>query len=79
MNTQQSTEVIQTAYLYLSVKQFCERHPSFKIGGLRHQIFHEKSNKLKESGAIVRSGRKVLIKESAYFAWLEAQQNQGVK
>jgi hypothetical protein len=74
MNTQtQQTEALQTAYLYLTVKQFCERHTAFTLGGMRHQIFHETTNGLKEAGAIIRSGRKVLIKESAYFAWLENQ------
>ncbi len=78
MTTQQN-EVIQTAWLYSTVNQFVERHKAFTLGGMRQQIFYEDTNGLKEAGAIVRNGRKVLIKESAYFAWLEAQQNQGVK
>jgi hypothetical protein len=40
---------------------------------MRAQIFNEDKNGLREAGAILRSGRKVLIKESAYFAWLENQ------
>ncbi|MEY3787811.1 MAG: hypothetical protein RLZ75_2018 [Pseudomonadota bacterium] len=73
----QQAEDIQTAYLYLTVKQFCEHHPAFTLGGMRHQIFHADTNGLKESGAIIRNGRKVLIKISAYFAWLESK-NGGV-
>lgn len=75
MNTQpqQQNEAVQTAYLYLTVKQFCERNPAFTLGGMRHQIFHEESNGLKKSGAIVRNGRKVLINESKYFQWLESK------
>jgi len=60
--------------IYSTVKQFVNKHPAFTEGGIRFQIFHAKSNGLKESGAIVRMGRKVLINEEKYFAWLEAQQ-----
>jgi len=60
-------------WIFSTVKQFCQRHPAFTIGGLRHQIFHEKSNGLAKSGAIVRIGRKVLINESKYWGWLESQ------
>jgi hypothetical protein len=74
MNTQtQQTEALQTAWIYLTVNQFVSRHPAFTLGGMRAQIFNEDKNGLREAGAILRSGRKVLIKESAYFAWLENQ------
>jgi hypothetical protein len=73
MNTQQTTEAMQAAWIYSTVQQFVERHPAFTLGGMRAQIFNEDTNGLKESGAIVRNGRRVLIKESAYFAWLENQ------
>lgn len=58
-------------YIYSTVRQFCERHPAFTLGGIRHNIFHEKTNGLAESGAIVRNGRRILINESKFFAWLE--------
>lgn len=61
----------QAVYSYLTVNQFCEKHPAFKVGGLRFQIFNEDKNGLKKSGAIIRNGRKVLINEFKYFAWLE--------
>lgn len=51
----------------LTVKQFCEKHPAFPEGGVRHQIFHEEENGLAEAGAIIRVGRKVLINEEKYF------------
>lgn len=54
-----------------TVKQFCSRHPAFTEGGLRWEIFHENTNGLKESGAILRNGRKVLIHEERYFANLD--------
>jgi len=78
MNAQnnQTAERQVTAYCYLTVNQLCDKHKAFKIGGVRSQIFNEEENGLKESGAIVRSGRKILINESKWFAWLEAG-NQG--
>lgn len=57
--------------VYSTVKQFSERHPAFPEGGIRHRIFYEKENGLKESGAIVRNGRRVLINEIKFFDWLE--------
>ena len=63
---------------YLMVKQFTEKHPAFKVGGLRDLIFYERKNGLAQSGAIVRLGGKVLIDEAKFFAWIEAQ-NQGGK
>ena len=58
----------------LTVKQFVNKDQAFTEGGIRFQIFNEKTNGLKESGAIVRMGRKVLINEEKYFQWLESQQ-----
>lgn len=63
----------QATTAYFTVKQFVEKHKAFAIGGLRSQIFLESSNGLKKSGAIVRNGRRVLINEARYFAWLEEQ------
>jgi len=54
-----------------TVKQFCQRHPAFPEGGLRHRIFYADTNGLKESGAIVRNGRRVLIDEEVFFDWLK--------
>lgn len=62
-----------TTLIYLTVTQFVEKHPAFTNGGLRALIFNEKSNRLAESGAIVRIGRKVLIDEAKFFAWIESQ------
>lgn len=57
----------------LTVRQMSEKHRAFTEGGLRWQIFHEQTNGLAESGAILRCGRKVLIDEDRYFAWLDRQ------
>ena len=62
-----------TAIIYLTVTQLCEKHPAFKPGGIRALIFNEETNGLKASGAIVRVGRKVLIDEAKFFAWVSSQ------
>lgn len=74
--TQQQTEAVQAAIIYSTVNQFTATHKAFTKGGLRALIFNENTNGLAKAGAIVRIGRKVLICESKFFAWVESQ-NQG--
>jgi hypothetical protein len=58
----------------LAVKPFQTKHSdAFTTGGLRALIFNEENNGLKESGAILRIGRKVLINEDKFFGWVESQ------
>ncbi|MCF8007938.1 MAG: hypothetical protein K9K84_11070 [Methylovulum sp.] len=57
-----------------TVKQFSEKYPAFPVGGLRQRIFNEATNGLKQYGAIVRNGRRVLINEEKFFIWLENNQ-----
>jgi hypothetical protein len=73
MNTTQSIEAIPSEWLYFTIPQFIKKHPAFTAGGLRSLIFNEHSNGLAKSGAIVRIGRKILIRESKFFAWVETQ------
>ncbi|MFI3216281.1 MAG: hypothetical protein QX192_05725 [Methylococcales bacterium] len=61
-----------TTRIYLTVNQFIQTHTAFKAGGVRGLIFNESKNGLKQAGAVVRIGRKVLIDESKFFAWIEA-------
>ena len=56
-----------------TVKQFVKENPAFTAGGIRLQIFNENSNGLKEAGAIIRIGRKVLIDADRYFDWVYNQ------
>lgn len=68
---------------YLNVRQFSERHPVFTEAALRNLIFKADSRKssiglirgngLIEFGAIIRLGKKVLIKEQKFFDWLDEQ------
>lgn len=59
-----------------TVNQFPTKYTAFTRGGLRSLIFNEHQNGLAKSGAIVRIGRKVLIDDVKFFAWVESQ-NQG--
>ena len=55
-----------------TVKQFSARNPAFSEGSLRWLLFNARQNKLE--AAVVRVGRRVLIDEDRFFAWLEGQQ-----
>ena len=66
--------------VYLTVQQFSERNPAFTPPALRNLIFKAEArqcsqgeipgNGLAESGAIIRLGRRVLIDESKFLAWV---------
>jgi hypothetical protein len=63
-----------TTSKFSAVSKFAEKYSdAFTQGGLRHLIFNAEKNGLKASGAIIRMGRKVLINEDKFFAWVEAQ------
>jgi hypothetical protein len=55
----------------LTVNQFVATHKAFTSGGIRALIFNENSNGLAKVGVIIRLGRKVLINEEKFFAWVE--------
>lgn len=57
-----------------TIKQFAARNPCFTEGSLRWLIFRGSDNGLATSGAILRIGRRVLIDEPAFIAWIRAQQ-----
>lgn len=54
-----------------TVNQAVGNYPFLTHGGLRHQIFNEDKNGLRDSGVILRAGRKVLIDMDRYFQWLD--------
>ena len=78
-------EAPPSSQAYLTVRQFSERNPAFTEPSVRNLIFkadpRESSlgmipgNGLVEAGAIVRIGRKVLISEQRFFAWVEGQRS----
>lgn len=61
-----------------SVKLFILDNPSFTHGGIRSMIFNEETNGLKDSGAILRVGRKILINEHKFYDWIKAQNEMEV-
>lgn len=69
----------QTVPVLLTVRQFAEKHPGFSQGSLRNMIFlskerHTSKGKLPGNGlagALVHVGRKILIDEAKFFAWIE--------
>ena len=66
-------EITKTVWSYLTVQQFTAKHAAFNTGGVRSIIFNEQQNGLAKAGAIVRIGRKILIDEAKFFAWVELQ------
>ncbi len=63
------------APVVLTVAQFAERHPWPTQRALRHLIFHSHQNGF--DAVIRRCGSRVLIREDAFFAWLERQSHVG--
>lgn len=66
--------------VFLTVEQFSARNPAFTAPALRNLIFKAEprqsskgeipGNGLAEAGAIVRLGRRVLIDEAKFLAWV---------
>ena len=54
----------------IPVTQWSKHHSWPPIGGLRHLIFHERSNGF--ARCVRRVGRKVLIDEAKFFEWVES-------
>ena len=59
----------------VTTKQLAKMVPAYegRTGAIRWQIFNAETNGLKESGAIIRNGRRILIDVEKYFAWQESQ------
>lgn len=56
----------------IPVPKWNEHHEWPPQGGLRHLIFNSKTNGFDR--VIRRIGRRVLIDEEAFFAWVDSQQ-----
>ncbi len=54
---------------YLTVQQWTEQYPWPPIGGVRHLIFHAKSNGF--DAVIRRVGRRILLSVPAFESWIE--------
>ena len=60
---------------YLDVNQMSERYPAFTPASFRYMIFNAERTGLDK--AIIRVGRKVLLKPEIFEEWLESH-NGGV-
>jgi hypothetical protein len=58
----------------IPVSKWNEYHQYPPLGGLRHLIFHAKTNGFDK--CVKRVGRRVLIDEAAFFTWVEVQNKQ---
>jgi len=67
----------KVSWIYSTIKCFCKRHRQYTVRAIRHNIFFEDTNGLKESGAIVRNGERILIHEKRFFAWIEKRSLEG--
>lgn len=56
---------------YKTVVQFAEKHPAFPLGGLRSAIFWRRKE-LEEAGAVAQLGRRVLINEPVFLAFVQS-------
>lgn len=56
---------------YLTIKQFCTKQPAFSQGGMRSLIFYRGDDAI-AAGAISRMGRRILIDEPRFLAWIQA-------
>ena len=56
---------------YIPVTDWNKHHPWPPIGGLRHLLFHADRNGF--DAVVRRVGRRVLIDETAFFAWVDRQ------
>lgn len=59
---------------YIPVPSWNDHYDWPRIGGLRNLIFNRKTNGLDQFGVVKKVGKRVLIDEAAFFAWIEGQQ-----
>ena len=56
---------------FSTVEQLAAKFPAFTVPSLRWLLFNRETNGL--SSAVVQLGRKVLIDEQAFVAWLRSR------
>jgi hypothetical protein len=72
-----------------TVEQFSKRYPAWSPAALRSLILNSRDrlssrgervsgNGLEEAGAIIRLGRRVLISEGRFFAWVLPKRLQAI-
>jgi len=61
---------------YLTVTNWNNHHDWPRNGGLRYLIFNRKTNGLDQFGVVKKVGKRVLIDEAAFFAWIANQSKE---
>jgi len=56
---------------FIPLTQWPNHHPWPSISALRYYVFHEKTNGFEK--VIRRVGKRVLIDEKSFFAWVDTQ------
>lgn len=59
---------------YIPVTQWQKYHPWPPLGGLRHLVFNAATNGF--DAVVRRCGRRVLIDEQAFLAWMQGRRPQ---
>ena len=55
-----------------SVDTLVSKHPGIAKGTVKRWLFDRNSNGLAESGALIKFGRRIFIKESKFLEWMES-------
>ncbi len=77
------SQSFSTCPVLLTVTQFAQKHRAFSASSLRNLIFlasdrHTSKGIIPGNGmnlAVIRVGRRVLIHEARFFAWVEGQRS----
>lgn len=56
--------------MYMTVKQLAEKYPFMTEGAIRWQVFNQERTGFKK--CLVKMGRRVLISEEGFLAWVES-------
>jgi hypothetical protein len=68
-------ENIATETKLIPLTDWPKHHPWPPLGGLRHLVFHSKTNGFDQ--VIKRASGRVLIDEAAFFRWVEQNNAKG--
>jgi hypothetical protein len=63
-------KILKEKIMFLTVKQTSDKHPAFSENSLRWIIFNSRFNG--SSAFLRRVGRKILIDDEAFVAWIDS-------
>lgn len=61
--------------MYFTVKDFSRANPAFSEASIRWLIHNADTNGLRESGALLRNGRRILLDDQKFNSWLVSRQS----